>query len=358
MILSALVFMNGFALVICALLIFMDRVVSNYGPCKITINDDKEFEARGGQSLLRMLQENKYFIPSACGGKGTCGYCRVKVTDGGGPAIPTEALILGSRELRDGFRLACQLRVKNDLRIDIPPEYLEIREYGGEIALTELVTSDIRRIRIKLLDEEPLSYKPGQYVQVRIDHDGGTDFRAYSMASTPDDGGEIELNVKRIPDGLGSGYLHSLEQGDHLELSGPYGDFFLRTDSDRTIVCVAGGVGLAPLKSIVLYWQAHQTHRRIELYYGARTTADLYDHEQFAALAAEHENFHYYPALSETDENWQGEKGFIHTVIDARRDADDPAEAYLCGPPIMIEAVMGVLRAKNIPDERIWYDKF
>ncbi len=357
-ILAALLFMNGFALAICGLIVFMDRVVSNYGTCRIVINGDKEFHARGGKPLLRMLLENKYFIPSACGGKGTCGYCKVKVHEGGGQAIPTESLILSGRELRDGFRLACQVRVRNDLEIEIPPEYLEIREYTGAITHGELVTSDIRKIRIKLPEDEPMSYKPGQYIQVRIDHAGGTDFRAYSMASDPDRGQEIEINVKRIPEGIGSGYLHSLAVGDNVELSGPYGDFFLRTDSNRTIVCVAGGVGLAPLKSIVSYWKTHQSHRRLELYYGARTTADLYDHDEFAALGKTQDNFRYYPALSDEDKSWQGETGFIHSVIEKHRIASDPAEAYLCGPPIMIEAVMDVLRKKDIPEERIWYDKF
>ncbi len=350
--------MNGFALVIGLLIIFMDRVLSNYGLCRITINEDKEFHIQGGKSLLRSLLENKYFIPSACGGKGTCGYCKVRILDGAGPPLATEALILTSSESRQGFRLACQLKVKTDMRIEIPPEYLEIQEYRGQIALSEPVTSDIRRLRIKLLEPTTLDYKPGQYVQVRIDHDGGTDFRAYSMASHPDDAGEVELNVKRIPDGLGSGYLHSLAVGEELDLSGPYGDFFLRTDSHRRIVCVAGGVGLAPLKSIVMYWRDHQRHRRLDLYYGARTTADLYDHDEFAALAEAHENFHYFPALSDAEPAWAGETGFIHSVMERFLGEGEQSEAYLCGPPIMIEAVTDVLKSAGVPAERIWYDKF
>ena len=358
MILRALIFMNGFALGIGFLIIFMDRVISNYGMCRITINEDKEFETKGGQSLLRSLLENKYFIPSACGGKGTCGYCKVKVLEGGGPPLATEALILTGPEQTQGFRLSCQLKVKNDLHIEIPPEYLEIQEYRGEISMSELMTSDIRRIRIKLVEPNELPYKPGQYVQIRIDHDGETDFRAYSMASHPDDQGEIELNVKKIPDGLGSGFLHSLAVGDPLDLSGPYGDFYLHTDSHDRIICVAGGVGLAPLKSIVMYWQDHQTHRHIELYYGARSVEDLYDHDIFSALAAEHDNFHYYPALSDPADDWTGDTGFIHTVMEAHLEPGEAGEAYLCGPPIMIEAVTDVLQSKGIASERIWYDKF
>lgn len=354
----ALLFMNGFAVVLGVLIIFMDRVVSRYGPCRITVNDDKEFTGEGGKSLLRLLLDNKYFIPSACGGKGTCGYCKVQITEGGGPAIPTEQLILSPREIREGYRLACQTRVRGDLGIQIPPEYLEIREYDGHITKTELVTSDIRRICIHLDGEEPFAYKPGQYAQVRIDHDAGTDFRAYSIASHPDEHSDIELNVKRIPEGIGSGYLHSLSVGDKLNVSGPYGDFFLHTDTSHTIVCVAGGVGLAPMKSIVAFWASHATHRRLELYYGARTTADLYDHEEFAALAAQHENFIYHPALSDPDNGWEGDTGFIHSVLDEYLQDGDNAEGYLCGPPIMIDAVTDVLLNKGVPAGRIWYDKF
>lgn len=357
-VLKALLFMNAFSLVLGGLIVLMDRLLSSYGLCRIIINDDKEFQAKGGRTLLRTLLENKYFIPSACGGKGTCGYCKVRVAEGGGQALATEALILKPSELRQGYRLACQLKVKKDLRIHLPPEYLEIREYAGDVQLTEPVTADIRRIRIRLRSEERLSYKPGQYIQVRIDHEGGTDFRAYSMASSPDEAGVVEINVKKIPGGLGSVHLHSLGTGSQVEFSGPYGDFFLRTDSHRKILCVAGGVGLAPLKSIVLYWRDHQTRRRLELYYGARTLQDLYDHALFAELAAAHPTFTYRPALSSPGPDWQGETGFIHTVL-SRQLTDGPdSEAYLCGPPTMIEAVTEVLRQKGVPAERIWYDKF
>ena len=356
--LKALLFMNAFSLVLGVLIVFMDRVLSSYGPCRITINDDKEFEAKGGRTLLRTLLEAKYFIPSACGGKGTCGYCKVRVAAGGGAPLATEALILKPAEIRQGYRLACQLKVKNDLRIHLPTEYLEIREYAGEIALSEPVTSDIRRIRIRLPAGERLACKPGQYIQVRIDHEGGTDFRAYSVASSPDETEAIEINVKKIPNGLGSVHLHSLGTGSQVGFSGPYGDFFLRTDSHRKIVCVAGGVGLAPLKAIVLYWKEHCPDRRLELYYGARSVKDLYDHEVFTHLAQAYPTFAYHPALSAPGPDWQGSTGFIHTVLAAQLNDGPDSEAYLCGPPIMIDAVTGVLLQKGVPAERIWYDKF
>jgi Na+-transporting NADH:ubiquinone oxidoreductase subunit F len=358
MILRALLFSNAFALTIGLIILFMDKVINNYGICSIIINDDKEIHVKGGSTLLRLLFESKYFIPSACGGKGTCGYCKLQITEGGGPALPTEKLILTPFEQKQGFRLGCQLKVKNDLHIKIPEEYLNIKEYTGTVTLSKFVTDDIKRIKIRLPEKEELKYKPGQYIQIKFPTDDGVDFRAYSMASNPTQTTEVEINVKLIPDGLGSSYAHSKNEGDEFDFSGPYGDFFLRTDSHREIICVAGGVGLAPLKSIILYCEEHQIQRTVYLFYGARKVDQLYDHDYFSQLAENMENFHYYPALSEPDENWNGENGFIHSVIDKKIEQGINGEAYLCGPPIMIEAVNEILDQKGIPKERIWYDKF
>lgn len=358
MILRALLFSNTFALAIGLIIIFIDRVINNYGRCSILINEDKEIHVNGGSTLLRALFESKYFIPSACGGKGTCGYCKLQITEGGGPPLPTEKLILTAKEQKLGFRLGCQLRVKNDLKIVIPEEYLNIKEYKGEVILSELVTSDIKRIRIKLPEGEELKYKPGQYVQIRFPVDNETDYRAYSMASNPARTKEIEINVKLIPNGLGSTYAHSKKKGDQLDFSGPYGDFYLRPESHRKIICVAGGVGLAPLKSIVQYWDQFNLDRTIYLFYGARTIEDLYDHDYFTELSKRKDLFLYHPALSDGDDNWHGKRGFIHTVMEEVLSDDIEGEGYLCGPPIMIDAVTEVLKAKGIPEERIWYDKF
>ena len=361
LILKAILFINAFAVVIAAVLIVIDRIVATYPEVQVVINDDKEFRAQGGQSLLRALLHHKYFIPSACGGKGTCGYCKVRVSQGGGGgALPTETLILSSAEVRQGYRLACQLKIREDMRIEIPPEYLEIQEYEGLVAYSTPVTSDIRRIGIDLKQPGSIKFKPGQYVQVRFDTDGEFVYRAYSMASSPDQVGRIELNIKKIPEGIGSTRLHETPEGGQLHFSGPYGEFFLNADSDRKIVCVAGGVGLAPLKSIVLYWRDHLAPRRrpIELYYGARTQADLYDHDLFAELDAAHDDFHYFPALSGEEPQWTGERGFIHTVLEKHLTDGPDCEAYVWGPPIMIDAVTDVLVRKGVPKERILYDKF
>lgn len=356
--LRALLFANGFGLLIGLLIIFMDKVINNYGEVAITINHDKEIRGDGGKTLLRILFESKYFIPSACGGKGTCGYCKLKVVEGGGTALPTEALMLTRSEIREQYRLACQLKVKENLQVEIPPEYLEIQEYEGMFSLSEQITEDIKRVRMQLITPETISYKPGQYVQVRIPTDDGFDFRAYSMSSNPDEQNEIELNIKLIPAGIGSSYLHAKQVGDPVEFSGPYGDFYLKTHSDREIICVAGGVGLAPLKSIVAYWVSHNLSRPIYLFYGARSLKDLYDHDYFTGIAEIKPQFHYFPALSDPAPDWDGTTGFIHTVLDRELITGIHGEAYLCGPPIMIDAVMAVLESKGIPKESILYDKF
>ncbi|HJO95575.1 MAG TPA: FAD-binding oxidoreductase [Victivallales bacterium] len=356
--LKAVIFINLYVFAIGILIIFMDKVISNYGKCKIKINDDKEFEEEGGKTLLKGLFENKYFIPSACGGKGTCGYCKLKVEEGGGPALPTEALILNSRELKENYRLSCQVKLREDIKVTIPAEYLKIKEYNATIENTELVTSDIKKVKIGLPENEEISFKAGQYVQVMFDTPEGLDYRAYSIASNPEIKNTIELNVKLIPEGLGSSFVHAKKANDNIQFSGPYGEFFLRTDSHRKIICVAGGVGLAPMKSIVDYWNQHPQSRKCELYYGSRTVKDLYDHKLFEKIANENSDFSYYPALSDKDPDWNGEEGFIHKIIEKHLEDGANSEAYLCGPEIMINAVTEVLVSKGILEERISYDKF
>ena len=358
MILRSLIFINVFALAIGFVLILLERMISTYGEVTITINDDKELRAPGGKTLLRVLFDNRYFIPSACGGKGTCGYCKLVVTAGAGEILPIESLILSPAERRQGYRLSCQVKVRGDMRIRVPAEYLEIKEYEGEVVSTELVTPDIRRIRIRIRGEDGISFRPGQYVQVKFDAGGTSDYRAYSIASNPDDERHIELNVKLVPEGLGSTYLHSLKKGDPVEFSGPYGEFFLDADSGRRILCAAGGVGLAPIKSIIEFWNSHGLDREIDFFYGSRAAASLYDHERFAKLAEENPKFHYYPALSAQDPDWQGEYGYLHDLIAEKLDGGEGFEAYLCGPPPMVENVIKVLKEKGVPGDRILYDKF
>ncbi len=356
MILNALLFINIFCLIIAIIIIFMDRVISNYGELNVNINDEKEIVVDGGKPLSKSLIHKKILIPSACGGKGTCGYCKLKVSKGGGSVLPLERVKLTGKEIKHGYRLSCQVKVREDMKIYIPDEYFNIKEYVAQVTREELVTTDIKQIELKLIEPKDIKFKPGQYVQVHFGVGKNSEIRAYSISSAPHQKG-IELNIKKVPYGLGSSYLHNLKVGDELQISGPYGDFYLK-DSKAKIICVSGGVGLAPLKSIAAYWERECPNRIIDFYYGARTIADLFDHDIFLEYDKKYENFNYYPALSDADENWDGDRGFIHNIIDKYLDSSEEKEGYLCGPPIMIDASVTVLLKKGVHIEKIWYDEF
>lgn len=357
MILSALIFIIVYSLIISVIIILLNRYISNYGEKNININDEKSLKVVGGKPLSKSLTHKKILIPSACGGKGTCGYCKLRVTEGGGYVLPLEKAKLTRREIKQGYRLSCQVKVVEDMKIYIPDEYFNIKSYTAQVIKEKLVTSDIKKISLKLLDPETINFKPGQYIQVHFGVGKNSEIRAYSISSPPDIINEIELNIKKIPYGVGSSYLHGLKVGDKIDISGPYGEFYLK-ESNARIICVSGGVGLAPLKSIAAYWEKMCSHRVIDFYYGARTEADLYDHEIFREYEKKYENFNYYPALSEADDSWIGDRGFIHNVINKHLSGSDEKEGYLCGPPIMIDASIKVLLDKGVHIEKIWYDEF
>lgn len=357
MILNALLFIVVYTLVIVTIIIFLDKFILNYGTFKININNEREVEVVGGKPLSKSLIHNKILIPTACGGKGTCGYCKLRVINGGGEVLPIEKSKLTRREIKQKFRLSCQIKVRSDLNIYIPDEYFNIKEYSARVTKSELVTSDIKKIDLELLEPDMITFKPGQYVQVLFGVGKNSEIRAYSISSSPEIKNGIELNIKKIPYGLGSTYLHNLKVGDKLEISGPYGEFYLKQSGAR-IICVSGGVGLAPLKSIAAYWEKHCRDRDIDFYYGARTFEDLYDHDIFVGYDKKYKNFNYYPALSEPDDSWSGETGFIHNIIKKHLDFTGDKEGYLCGPPVMIDAAIKVLLDKGVRIEKIWYDEF
>jgi len=361
--LTPVIIMGGISLFLSLVIIVASKYLAEYGPCTITVNDEKQLEVTGGESLLSSLFTQKIFIPSACGGKGSCGYCRVKVTSGGGELLPTELPYLSPEERENHMRLSCQLKVKNDLNVVIPEEYLSIKEYKAKVKESRDLTYDIKEIRFQLLlvDQPEFKFKPGQYIQFHVPNSKGEIiYRAYSLSSIPSTPGEIELIVRLVPGGVGSTYIHNLKKGDECVISGPYGDFFLHERSEADVLCVGGGAGMAPLKSIVYSLFEKKTNRKVYFYFGVRATKDLFYLEEFEALAKEHPNFHYFFALSspeETDE-WEGETGFIHLILDKHLKEDQEREAYLCGPPIMIDAVIKVLKEKGVDDDHIYYDKF
>lgn len=358
--LTSMVVMNVLVLVLCLLSYFSRKLLLNYGICQIDIKNEKKIDILGGNSLLTSLFTSKIFIPSACGGKGSCGYCKLKINSGAGDVLATEEMVLSRSEINEKYRLACQVRIKKDIKIEIPAEYLSIKEYTSEITKTEKMSPQIRKITCKLIEPNKMKFKAGQYIQIVKDENGEAVLRGYSMANSPEQNDIVELNVMNVEGGIMSPYLHSLEVGTKLTFSGPYGEFFLQENTSRTVVCIAGGVGLAPMKSIIKYMIDNKSKREIYLFYGARNTTYLYDHDQLSMWAEQNKNFHYLPALSDRDigEEWKGAKGFVTTVFQDNFPDKTDAEAYVCGPPVMIEALMPYLHAKDITDDDIYYDKF
>lgn len=355
----SILILNAILIVIAILLVVAEKFLVTYGECKITINKEKIISVQGGDTLLGYFAQKKIFIPSACGGKATCGYCKVEVLSGGGSILPTEEVFIGYQERLKGTRLACQVKVKNDIEVLVSPDLLEAQEFAASVAKIEDLTHDIKFIRFTLHEPKSIKFKPGQYVQFKIP--GTDEFRAYSIASDPAQDGIIELIVRLVPNGLCSTYIHEvLDTNDQIKLTGPFGDFYLRTDSDRDIVCIGGGCGMAPIRSIISYLAAQGMPRRLYYFFGARTTRDLFFTEALQALEKKFPNFKYIPALSEPkpQDKWEGEVGFITQVAEKYLDEKSQKEAYLCGPPPMIDASLRVLTKKNIAPQNIYFDKF
>ena len=352
----------GLTVLLSAGLIVAERFLIDYGICKLDINaGEKPLEVEGGQTLLACLYANEIFIPSACGGKGTCGHCKITVTSGGGPVLPIETPHLTRKEIRSGVRLACQVKVREDIYVRIPEDYLNVKLFSATVLSTRSLTYDIKEVRVKLNDPPEISQRPGQYVQIQAPSPDGPVFRAYSISSAVYEPNEVEVVVRLIPGGIGSTYIHNLQENDPVVFTGPYGEFRLNEDPSVEIICVGGGAGMAPMKNIIYTIYDRWPERSCWLFFGCRTTKDIFYLEQFKELEREHPNFHVVYALSDelgSDEKWDGETGFIHLSVDKYLELDKPRQAFLCGPPLMIEAVTRVLEEKGIKSEDIFYDDF
>ncbi len=357
----------GLILVLSGLILVANRYLANYGTCRITINDQEEpLEVEGGQSLLAALYNNKIFIPSACGGQATCGECKVRVLEGGGQILPTELQFIARPEAKAGIRLACQVKIRQDLKIEIPEEYLSVQEFDAEVISARKVTYDMAEVRFKLLEPDSIQFRAGQYIQIKVpdpDSPDGFVFRAYSIASKPSDEHELEIVVRLVPGGKGSTYVHNLKVGDRVQFTGPYGKFRLNEDPECHLLLVGGGAGMAPMKCLIYHCLETTPDRPIEFYFGARGTRDVFYLEEYQALAKEHPNFKVLYALSDLQEgeDWDGPTGFIHIHVEKHYNPPkDPKkrQVFLCGPPPMIDAVMKVLEAKGLSEDEIFYDKF
>lgn len=351
------------AVFLALLMVIADATVGNYGEVKININDSKELTVQGGQPLLKALSQEGVFIPSACGGRGSCGLCKVKVVSGGGNYLPTELPWISPEERKEQVRLSCQFKVKNDVSIRIPEELFSVKQFITKVESLRNLTHDIKEVRLKLIDPKKIEMKAGQFIQFQVPEYELTDeavYRAYSMASVPSDDTHIELEIRLVPNGICTTYVHKhLKEGETVVVNGPYGDFFLR-DTDRDIICIAGGSGMAPIKSIVLDMAERKSKRNVQYFFGARSARDLFLLDEMKELQVTMPSFTFVPALSEPlpEDKWEGEVGLITDVVRRGVQNASESEAYLCGSPGMIDACIKVLRELGVPDERIYYDKF
>lgn len=346
------------------LLTLADRTINNYGEVKITINEDKEYIVEGGSSLLSSLMEQQIFIPSACGGKGTCGYCKVKVFEGGGPVLPTEIPFLNQDELKKNVRLSCQCKVKQDIKIEIPEELFNVKEYEATVESIKDMTSVIKKLRLKLKEGEEINFKPGQYIQLKAPIYKGNDeevYRAYSIASSPSHKDYIDLIIGYVPNGKATTYVHKfLKEGDAVYFNGPYGEFCYQKDSHREMVMVAVGTGIAPILSILYHMKDNNINRKATFYFGAKTPDDLFLLDELKNFENTLPDFKFIPTLSRITEehNWTGEKGRVNNALEKYINDGENKEAYLCGNPPMIDTVVSVLQKIGIPEEHIYFDKF
>jgi Na+-transporting NADH:ubiquinone oxidoreductase subunit F len=354
----------GIATILAVIILVAERYLMDYGDVDMTINDDKKFTVKGGNTLLNTLKEQKIFIPSACGGRATCAYCKVKAVSGFGELLPTEAPLLTKEEIDDNVRLSCQLKVKQDVSIEIPEELFSIKEYQTKLEDVMDLTYDIKQFQFKLLEPEAIEYKAGQYVQFQNEPYGDVAdsfYRAYSMCGCPKDSDCIDLMVRLVPDGTVTTYMfHHMKEGDNATITGPFGDFYLR-DTDRKMICIAGGSGMAPIRSILLDMTKEEIEKREPVFFfGARAKKDLFMLEEWAQFEKENPKFRFVPALSQPDpdDNWEGELGRITDVVERYFDNLSDYEGYLCGSPGLLDACVSVLTDLGLPEERIYFDKF
>jgi len=406
-ILSVVVFLVIVVLLVSLLLYAKAKLVPS-GPVKITINDEKVVEVQGGSPLLQTLANQKIFLPSACGGGGTCAMCKCQVIKGGGSILPTETGYFTRKEQLDNWRLGCQVKVREDMEIRIPEEIFGIKKWECEVVSNRNVATFIKEFVVRLPQGEHLNFKSGGYIQIDVppcEVDYRKDifvedeyredwdnykmwdlkmknsepiFRAYSMANHPAEGNTIMLNIRiatppwdnktnsflKVNPGICSSYIFSRKPGDKVTISGPYGEFFIKP-TEREMMFIGGGAGMAPMRSHIFdLFKTKHTHRKATFWYGGRSLRELFYVDEFEKIEKEYTNFKFNIALSEPlpEDNWQGYTGFIHQVIFdnylSKHSEPEEIEYYICGPPMMNEAVLKMLDEYGVPKDMIAFDDF
>ena len=362
--LIAILLINGFVLLLCSLLSLASRLLRQAGRVNLEVNGQTE-QCECGQPLLQALAPRQIFLPAACGGKGTCGRCEVKVLEGGGQQTPLELLQLAPEKIAALARLACQVRVREDLRVQVAATLLSARSYTVRLQETRQVAATIKTLTFALADDQQIDFLAGQYMQVAFQQPWEKVLRAYSLASPPQIRHSFSFDVQRVDGGLVSNYLHGLRPGATIEVAGPFGDMTLRPEHlDQPLILVAGGVGLAPMRSMLAHLEHEGFKAPVMLFQGARSRENLYYEEHYRNLARTCPRFRYFPALSQPllEDGWTEARGMIHKLIEQQLPVVIPGKnapvAFICGPAPMLNAVQKVLVAKGLPSDRIFTDPF
>jgi Na+-transporting NADH:ubiquinone oxidoreductase subunit F len=407
-ILSAIVVFLLVISLLVALLLYAKKKLTPQGEVTLTINSEREIKVEPGSTVLTTLSNNGIYLPSACGGGGTCAMCKCQVLEGGGSILPTEVGYFTRRQQMEQWRLGCQVKIREDIKIQVPEEVLGIKKWECEVVSNRNVATFIKEFVVKLPEGEKLNFRSGGYIQIdvpKLEVDFAKDifveeefrdewdkfkmwdlkmkntedtFRAYSMASHPAENDIIMLNVRiatppwdrsknafmNVNPGVCSSYIFSRKSGDKVFISGPYGEFFIK-DTENEMLFIGGGAGMAPMRSHIFHlFNTVKTGRKASFWYGARSRREIFYEEHFRAIENMFPNFTFNIALSEPkpEDNWGGYKGFIHQVILdnylTKHDAPEDIEYYLCGPPMMNDAVFKMLYDLGVPDEMIAFDDF
>ena len=405
---TAIIAFAVITLILVAVLLFAKKKLTPSGSVKITINGEKEITTETGGTLLSTLAEQNIYLPSACGGGGSCGMCKCQVVEGGGEILPTEVNFFSRKQQQEHWRLGCQVKVKENLKIQVPEEVLGVKKWECEVVSNNNVATFIKEFVVKLPEGENLNFRAGGYIQIDVpkyevdfakdidvqpEYRGDWDkmkiwdlkmknseetFRAYSMANHPAEGNIVMLNIRiatppwdraagtfmNVPSGVCSSYIFSRKPGDKVTISGPYGEFFMR-DTPTEKMFIGGGAGMAPMRSHIFdLMLTKKWDKPVTFWYGARSKREMFYEEDFDRIQNEHPNFKYTVALSDAlpSDNWTGPTGFIHQVIYdeylKNHEAPEDIEYYLCGPPMMISAVVKMLDSLGVPPENIMYDNF
>jgi Na+-transporting NADH:ubiquinone oxidoreductase subunit F len=389
-----------------AILILARKKLTPQGEVKLQIND-KEFSVSPGSSVLSTLSAQSIFLPSACGGGGTCGLCKCQVIEGGGSILPTETGYFTRKEQQDNWRLGCQVKIRQDMKIQIPEEIMGIKKWDCEVVSNRNVATFIKEFVVKLPEGETLDFNSGGYIQIDLPKyemtfkdievqeqfrdewdkfnmwdlktkNSEETFRAYSMANHPAEGNIIMLNIRiatppwdrakggfmNVSPGICSSYIFSRKPGDKVTISGPYGEFFIK-NTEREMIYIGGGAGMAPLRSHIFHlFHTLKTNRKVTYWYGARSKREIFYEDEFRKIEKQFPNFTFNIALSEPKEEdkWNGLTGFIHQVLYdeylSKQDEPEEIEYYLCGPPMMNSAVQKMLYDLGVPDEMVDFDDF